>query len=364
MGDRRWVLVTDGRAQSRPSLAAVRALAAAGYRPAVTVSMPHTLAGASRFCARRVPVPRVLTDGYAEAVRAEVTRRPYLTILPTSDSALLALAAPVEHLVDKAALATLAEAAGLRLPPTEVFDDGDAVLAAADRLDLPALVKPAIGKPTVIVRSPDELAYWAGRPGPLLVQPYLTERIHSISGVIWKGTLAAAVHQRYLRLWPPEAGMSSAAETVEPDIPCEEALVRLLADYEGVFQAQFAGPYLLDLNPRVYGSFPLAVKAGANLVGIYCDLLRGLDPPFVRARSNVFYRWLDGDLRNVRWGVRNGRMSLLEAARALRPRPGAAHSVESLTDPGPMLARLMARLKGGASYIDAADTADPSWADP
>jgi hypothetical protein len=165
------------------------------------------------------------------------------------------------------------------------------------------------------------------------------------------------VHQRYLRLWPPEAGMSSAAETVEPDIASEEAVVRLLAHYEGVFQAQFAGPYLLDINPRVYGSFPLAVKAGANLVGIYCDLLRGLEASLVRARPNVFYRWLDGDLRNVRWAVKNGRMSLIDAARALRPRPGAAHSVESLTDPGPILARLMARLRGGGSYIDAADTA-------
>ena len=46
-----WVLVTEGGdGQSRAAVAAVRALAADGYRPAVTEYDGLSLAGASRHC--------------------------------------------------------------------------------------------------------------------------------------------------------------------------------------------------------------------------------------------------------------------------------------------------------------------------
>jgi hypothetical protein len=55
-----WVLVSEGGyGASRAAVAAVRALAGAGYRAAVTETNGRSLAGASRACARRVTVPRV-----------------------------------------------------------------------------------------------------------------------------------------------------------------------------------------------------------------------------------------------------------------------------------------------------------------
>ena len=51
---------------------------------------------------------------------------------------------------------------------------------------------------------------YAGADGPVLVQPYLTAGIRAVAGVAWHGRLAAAVHQRYLRSWPPACGTSSA----------------------------------------------------------------------------------------------------------------------------------------------------------
>ena len=82
------------------------------------------------------------------------------------------------------------------------------------------------------------------------------------------------------------------------------------------------------------------MAAGANLPGVWCDLLRGIERPPVRARAGAFYRWIEGDVRHLARGVRTGSISARQALRALRPRHGAAHSTESLSDPFPTLVRL------------------------
>jgi len=336
-----WVLVTDGGdGQARSSLAAVRALAAGGYRPAVTVSGPSSLAASSRYCARRVRTPLVTEPGYAEAVRTELAARPYLTTLAASDAALLALGAPVGHLVDKAELIARARRAGLAVPPTRVFPSREDLVGAGD-LDFPLVLKPAVStRPAVLVTSAAEMAAAAKGEGRFVVQPYLREDLRAAAGVLWDGRLVAAVHQRYFRTWPADCGTASAAETVQADLDLEQRLLLLLDGYEGIFQAQLAGEHLLDLNPRVYGSLPLAVAAGVNLPAVYCDLLGGHEVRPIRARPGVFYRWLEGDLRHMAWSLRARRAGFGTALKTLRPHWGTAHSTESLRDPMPMVARL------------------------
>ena len=351
-----WVLVTDGgNGQARSTLAAVRSLARAGYRPAVTVSAPLSIAAASRHCGRAVRVPPVTDADYEAAVKAELAAHTYLTVLAASDAALLALGAPVEHLVDKGVVAERAAGAGLLVPPTRRFASREELFDSGRTLDYPVVVKPTLSfRPVVRVASTAELHAGVAANGPVLVQPFLGDRLRAVAGVAWRGRLKAAAHQRYLRTWPPDCGTACAAETVEPDLELEAAVLRLLDGFEGVFQAQLAGPYLLDLNPRVYGSLPLAVTAGANLPAVYCDLLRGVDREEVRTRPGVFYRWVEGDLRNLYAGVRDGSLGIGAAVRALRPRRGAAHSTESLSDPLPALSRLRfamrrARPRGSAT---------------
>jgi hypothetical protein len=356
---RPWVLVADTYGQSRAAIATVRALAAGGYRAAATTSVPLSLAAASRHCGRRVRVPMVAERGFTEeafgrAVGAEEAQHPYLATIPTSDAAVLALGARGRHLVDKAALAGRAEAVGLPMPPTRLFPSCQGLLEAADELDYPVVVKPTISRWAPFrADDPDALAEARGRPGPVIVQPFVHDGLRAVGGVMWKGEMIAAVHQRYLRTWPADCGTSSAAETVPPDPELEARLVGLLAEYDGIFQVQLAGPFLLDVNPRPYGSMPLAMAAGANLPAMYCDLLQGRDLPSVRARPGVFYRWVEADLRRIWQDVRRGRYGVGTALRELRPRPGAAHSTESLFDPGPLLARLwFAARRGDRSEPD------------
>jgi CelD/BcsL family acetyltransferase involved in cellulose biosynthesis len=349
----RWVLVTDAAdAQARSAVAAVRALRAAGYTPAVARSGKYSLAAASRFCRRVVDTPPAGHPAFRSAVEAELKGGSYLTILPSSDAALLGLQAPVEDLVNKQRITERARAAGLPTPPTQIFDSAEEALSRRHEIEFPVVVKPAARRsaapaPSYLAPGPGDLMTAAEWNCPLLIQPYLREEVHAVCGVVWQGRLMASVHQRYLRTWPADCGTSSAAVTIEPDLDLDERLLMMLEGYDGIFQAQFAGRYLLDLNPRVYGSLPLAVAAGANLVGVYCGLLAGTESPPVRARAGVFYRWLEGDVRSLWTAIRRGQMPVSSALGELRPRRGTAHSTESLEDPRPAMVRAAYALSQG-----------------
>lgn len=339
-----WVLVVDdGDSQSRTALVAARALAAGGYRVAATVSGPRSLVGASRSCSRRVPVPPLGDPRFDDVLAREVERGGYGCVLPASDAALVKLEHGVATLLDKQELARLARGAGLGAPESRPFDDPAALAGAADELPYPVVLKPVrsvwrpyrVGDAGELRRSPPPS--W-----PLLVQPYLSGTLRAVGGVTWRGEIVAAAHQRYLRTWPPSAGGASAAVSVEPDRALEDKLTALLGGRDGIFMAQLVDDVLLDLNPRVYGSLPLAVAAGVNLPAIFCDLRSRPSRAVVRrrGRAGVTYRWIEGDVRHVVARVRAKEMGAVGALRALRPRRGVVHPVASLRDPGPMVARL------------------------
>lgn len=337
-----WVLVVDdGDSQSRTALVAARALDAGGYAVAATVSGPRSLVGASRSCSRAVLVPPIDDPGFDEALARAMAAGRYECVLPASDVALAKLEPEAAALSDKQELAARCARAGIPTPESTPFDDPGALLASADKLSYPIALKPvrSVWRP-YRVDTADELRASPPPSGPLLVQPYLSGTLRAVGGVMWRGELVAAVHQRYLRTWPPAAGGASAAVSVAPDEALEERLERLLGGRDGIFMAQLVDDVLLDLNPRVYGSLPLAVSAGVNLAAIHCDLVRGGAAVRRRGRPGVTFRFTEGDLRHVVSQVRAKAMSPGEALRALRPRRGVAHPVESLRDPGPLLARL------------------------
>lgn len=334
----------DGR--SRSAVAAVRALTLAGYRPFVTVSGRPSAAAASRSCAGIQRTPPVGTPAYRAAIADHVAAHPGTALVAASDAVLVALDLPGVHLADKAALPGLTEAAGLSTPATYEFADAATLMAAAGDFEYPLVVKAAVksghGEDASRVDSPAGLPRaMAALLGSVIVQPFARGAMRSVSGVIADGELLAVAHQRYVRIWPADCGTASAAVTTEPDHELERRLVHLLAGHTGVFQVQLVGDQVIDVNPRVYGSLPLAVAAGANLPAIACRAAAGDRPgEVVRARPGVRYRWLAGDLQRVAHDVRRGSTTLGAAGRALRPRPGTAPSVESLRDPGPALVRV------------------------
>jgi predicted ATP-grasp superfamily ATP-dependent carboligase len=265
----------------------------------------------------------------------------------------------VRRATDKTALAKLAAAAGLEMPPT--VEIGRAELNGAP-VRFPAVVKPVRTKTFTDqgfrhgrVRRVDDAAALVraveALPGDRwLVQPFLRGKLASVSGIAWEGRVLCAVHQVALRIAPAHCGGSSYAMTVARDGDLEAAVERLLAaiGWSGLFQVQFirtdsGKDYLIDFNPRVYGSLALAVAAGANLPAIWVDLVLGRDPHLPDYRVGVRFRAEEKDVRALARELASGRPA--EALRGAVPRRDTAHAVFELRDPLPLLSSA-AKLRG------------------
>lgn len=343
------VLTTDDvSGWNRAALATVRALAGSQYQPSVTVAGPVSLAASSRWCAEVVEVPKGGTPGYAQRLRERVAEGGYSALLPASDVALIALRDPAARLVDKASLASAVRDAGLQSLPGQVYPGLEELRAQAAALDFPAVVKSVVKSgvenlQAVRVDSPSDVHELSAAPGEVLVQPFLARPMRAISGVVWDDRFLAVCHQEYLRLWPSRAGVAAAAVTVDADPELEHAVLRLLRGHSGVFQVQLIDRFVLDVNPRVYGSMPLAVSAGANLPLLACDAALGKVPDAVtRSRPGMRYRWLEGDLRNAVAELRRGDAGFSEVMRRVLPQRRTVYSVESLRDPRPTWTRVRA----------------------
>ncbi len=334
------LVADEGYRNGRSALAAVRALGTAGYQPLVTATQTATLASSSRWCAGVVHVPPIGEAGWVEAV----TAGPERLVIPASDDAVVALDLPGAPLTNKRVVGERARAAGFPVPEEQHFPDRAALVSHADELPYPIVVKPLVRlgpNPASATRidAPQQLQHVPDRP--MLVQPFLAGPIQAFAGVVAGGRLIAAVHQRYLRIWPPQCGVASAAVTVEEDVSLEEKVLDLVDGHDGIVQVQFVGGHVIDVNPRVYGSLPLAVRAGANLPALWAAASTDqLPSKTVRARPGVYYRWLDADIRAIWWDVRIGHSSVRDGVRALTPHRGTAHSIEDWADPKPVMVRL------------------------
>lgn len=330
---------TDGL--SRSALAAVRGLAAAGYRPVVGRRPAQvSVAAASRDCAGTINIPESTPEAYARALAA----RDWLAVFPQGDYALRMMRHPGHEWVDKTVLAQRGLDAGVAPPGTRIFASVAAMQAQADSLNYPLIAKPQFNISKPLTRAtrcdgPDDIRALRETGEGYTTQDFLEGEMRYVSGVIHEGALLAAMHVRYLRTWPLEYGISCASVTVAPEPAAEERIRRLLGDYSGIFQVQMLGGYPIDVNPRIHGSLALAIGAGANLPAIVCDIARGAPPAPVRAREGVYYRWLEGDLRHACARLRRREIGPGAALAQLRPRRGTAHGIESLRDPAPLLER-------------------------
>jgi hypothetical protein len=88
---------------------------------------------------------------------------------------------------------------------------------------------------------------------------------------------------------------------------------------------------VIDLNPRIYGSTALAIKAGHNLPAIWTDLLLGRDPRPGPYRAGVRYRVEEDDIRAI---------LVTRDWRGLIPRRDTVHGVFDRADPLPSLESL------------------------
>lgn len=357
------------------SLAAVRALRSAGHEPFAGTWRPDTYAARSRAVAGHValPDPQLEPDAHAQAIVRVVERERFAAVLPGTELSLQALADhPIElphgtvlgldsadalaRATDKRLLHRLASEAGLDALPQRVHT-GATLDDKGAGMELPVVVKPlrsvqpATGSGLDVVevrsaRTTEELhAAVAHAPDRTwLVEPLVKGTLEAVCGVAWRGELVCAMHQESPRIWLPDQGISSFACTVRPDFEREARIRTLVADlgWSGIFGLQslrvHGRSYVIDFNPRVYGSIALAVAAGHNLPAIWVELLLGRRPRVGPYAIGVAYRVLVNDLRAIGHMWRAGRRR--DALTALVPRRGTVHGALEARDPRPLLAGL------------------------
>jgi predicted ATP-grasp superfamily ATP-dependent carboligase len=368
------VLLTD--AQDRSSLAGCRSLRGAGYAVDALATSRPAAAHWSRFCDRRLTAsdPREDQARFIAELRDIVRATSYRLLVTGSDASLLAIsrhrdrlepfvelglpsAEVVERCLSKPALALAAGEVGLGSPETAVCRDEGEARAAARRFGYPVVVKP---RSTVFGRNGrvrqrgsslvgDDASLAATLPEygtPCLVQRREDGTVLSFSGVAADGRLLAYGVSRYGRTWPPEGGSVSFAKTIPPPPDLHRKVSDLLAvlGWQGVFelemiQKQDEGFAAIDFNPRLFGSLELITKAGAPLTAAWCDWALNLGRIEAEARPGYAYRWEDAELRNLWRRLRERR--LRSAISVLRPRRRMTRSFFRLTDPAPLLARIL-----------------------
>ncbi len=118
------------------------------------------------------------------------------------------------------------------------------------------------------------------------------------------GRYRAKVAYKQLRDYPVKGGQATLRISVRNE-RAESNLQRLLEhlDWHGVCQADFVvdaktgTPYLIDLNPRFWGSLAQAMASGVDFPYLYYKLIMDGDVEAVDGfKTGVVTRWIGGDL--------------------------------------------------------------------
>ncbi|MBI3097628.1 MAG: ATP-grasp domain-containing protein [Planctomycetes bacterium] len=331
------VLVCD--AYWRKTLVAIRALGRAGERVVAAERTASAPGFFSRHARARVVTPsparapEAFIDSLLDAARRhacdvvlageEDTCATLLRFRSRLDPGLRLCLGPAGgffSLSDKSRLPELAAAAGVPIPATRCPKSGEEAgrMAAAEGARPGGAgwrIKPrrgsggrgqrrAAGAATAgaIWESVHEIS-----PGPILQEevPPGGPTLGASVLIDESGALLAGFAHRRLREYPVEGGSSTLRESVAaPELIESAARLCRAAGWAGLAMAEFKQDprtgtfFLLEVNPRLWGSLDCAIEAGVNFPALAVRWARGDPPaPVPPYRPGVRTRWLlPGDL--------------------------------------------------------------------
>jgi predicted ATP-grasp superfamily ATP-dependent carboligase len=385
------VLVTDAGRGS--SIAIIRSLGRRGMRVVAADSSPHSAGFRSRYASDTVVYPRPdLYAGETVDVLEDVARTCGVdlivpvtddTVLPLSNArhrfagvSLLAIPEPdaLARAADKLATLELARELGVPTPRTALVTTADEARDAVEDLGWPVVLKPqssrryeaghaieafGVSYAADVAGLERELARIGGRC-PVLLQEYGPGEAHGVELLLAGGRPLAAFQHRRLHEVPITGGASSLRESVPLSGALYEHAVALLSalEWTGLAMVEFKvgadGPRLMEINGRIWGSLPLAVKSGMDFPARLADLYLGGDVtpngrPSTAYRTGVRSRnlelevvWIGSTLRSKRrypfLPAPRRAEAVTAAARLVLPRDG--YDILSADDPRPGLAEL------------------------
>ncbi len=337
----------------------------------------------------RYPAPRKDPDQTVAAIRDLVRDRRVDVIVPVTDDVIAPLAAAGRDVIgceiagppatalaktqDKRATLELAERLGIPTPRTRIVRTVSDAMAAASPLGWPLVLKPERskryerGRPldTFAVTYAENEVQLRGKVGAIaggsaiLLQEYCAGEGHGVGMLLHEGRPLAAFQHHRLHEFPLTGGTSSYRESVALDPVLYDHSLRLLGAlrWTGIALVEFKigdrGPRLMEVNGRVWGSLPLAVKSGVDFPARWLEFYRSGPPDDGTAPQTTYLvgvrsrdlatevAWIHSVLfgrRSYAFERRPAPLTALSAAVALLSPLG--HDVRSLADPVPGLIEL------------------------
>lgn len=254
-------------------------------------------------------------------------------VVPDYDQVLIA------HNKDK--WSVIAEKLGIPVP--RVYAIEELRRSGAGPVKFPVLIKPKQGGGSWAISQVDSLCAleevlandtYQGLPWErFFIQEKIIGENHCVAMLLNKGDYRAKVAYKQLRDYPVTGGQATLRISIR-NRQAEDCLLKLLEslNWHGVCQADFVVDsrtgvsYLIDLNPRFWGSLAQAIASGVDFPYlVYRMAMDGDVEPVTDFRTGVVSRWVGGDIRVLFSLIRNS-----------KDRPGALRKFFSSAGAGPV----------------------------
>ena len=324
-------LVTNGK--SRIAYNIVKSLARLGIEVFCTDFVPRAMSNYSRYCAGHFisPSPFTQQEAYVECLIEKIQELKIDVLIPVFEELFLIarhkdelsryvnLAIPdytqvlIAH--NKEVWEPIARKLEVEVPRTIELADFASTSTAAANLRYPALIKPKQGGGgwgIHRVESESKVkAYLASGAvdnlpaDRFIVQEIIDGKTISVAMIFDQGQMRGKVAYRQIREYPVFGGQATCRISIRHN-EAERSLEKLLVDlkWHGVCQADFVVdrdtdiPYLIDINPRFWGSLVQAIASGVDFPSMAFRLAQnGTVDSVDDFDDGVVTRWLGGELR-------------------------------------------------------------------
>ena len=293
------VIVTDGK--YRMSIAAVRALGRAGYRIIVTQTEAESEGTPPVFSSRYATATHVIKGSVKDA---EYKDRLIDIIKEYGRPVLFPLGAVTLNTVSKYAedFSTVCDFLVSEPTTLDALNDKETVHARAEELALPVpkqyadkpdaypvVIKPHCGEKLGLAAADrytiagDEAEYTVKMakmrkydPEPIVQQKVEGDGMGVCMLIDGEGRLINALCHRRIREYPITGGPSSCCESFYDGKMINDAYALLSSfGFKGMAMVEFKGKYILEVNPRVWGSFPMTVCCDSHFTEDYARVCSG-----------------------------------------------------------------------------------------
>ncbi len=196
------------------------------------------------------------------------------------------------RLTDKWETVLIAKAAGVRVPRTILLADTDECMSEIDSFHFPVVVKPRMSYAALGVcffNNAEEVKNYLRRlvaesgldfkkSRPLIMQERIVGTLHDAAGCAANGELRSVLtQQRHVSLYDFGGGGIINRTTNEPELKELAKKIVQAVSWNGIFEFDFMRNdkneyYLIECNPKIWGTNHLCVAAGINVIDQAVDL--------------------------------------------------------------------------------------------